>query len=93
MTADFHRENPFATAITEISVLPAHKRIDALLDIFVSVIDSMDAGAISELRDQIMARFSTCGCTFETSRLMIEFINGHLALRKVTGSSHANSSS
>lgn len=83
MTADFDREKSFATVMAQISFLPAHQRIDALLAYFVDVIDRMEPSSVRELRDQVMARFSTCGCSFETSRLMIEFINGHLALREL----------
>lgn len=93
MTAEFDRERSFAAAMTQIAVLPAHKRIDALLEFFVGVIGAMDSAAVRTLRNQIMARFSTCGCTFETTRLMIQFIDYHLALREVTGTSHAGSSS
>ena len=92
MTAEFDREKRFAATMTQISVLPAHQRIDALLAFFVSVIDEMDTSEVLELRDQIMDRFSTCGCSFETTRLMIEFINGHLALRDVTGIPQVKSS-
>ena len=93
MTAEFDREESFATVMEQISVLPAHKRIDALLAFFVSVIDAMDSHAVRGLRNQVMGRFSTCGCSFETTRLMLQFIDGHLALREVTGQSHANSGS
>ena len=93
MTAEFEREKTFAAAMAQISFLPANKRIDALLAFFVSVIDAMDAHSVRNLRDQVMARFSTCGCSFETSKLMIEFIDRHLALRAVTGQSPAGSES
>lgn len=83
MTADFDRETSFATVMAQISFLPAHQRIDALLAYFVDVIDRMEPNVVRELRDQVMARFSTCGCSFETTSLMIEFINGHLALREL----------
>ena len=92
MTAEFDREECFALTMAQISVLPANKRIDALLAFLVAVIDAMDPDAVRELRNQIMDRFSTCGCSFETMRLMLQFIDGHLALREVTGQSHASSS-
>lgn len=93
MTAEFDREESFALTMAQISDLPANKRIDALLAFFVHVIDAMDSDAIRDLRNQVMDRFSTCGCSFETIRLMLQFIDGHLALREVTGQSHASSSS
>lgn len=92
MTADFDREETFATVMAQISFLPAHQRIDALLAYFVDVIDRMEPNVVRALRDQVMTRFSTCGCSFETSRLMIDFINGHLALREFNRP-HASSGS
>ena len=83
MTADLDRDKSFADALTQISFLPASERVDALLKYFVGVLSSMDCGTIRSLRDQVMERFGTCGCSFETCRLMIEFINGHLALREL----------
>ena len=90
MTAEFDREESFATVMAQISVLPADKRIDALLAFFVQVINAMDAGTVRDLRNQVMARFSTCGCSFETTRLMLQFIDGHLALREWSGQSHVS---
>ena len=91
MIAEFDREESFALTLARISTLPAHKRIDALLAFFVGVIDAMDSNSVRDLRNQVMDRFSTCGCSFETTRLMIQFIDNHLALREVTGQSHASS--
>ena len=88
MTAEFDREESFATVMAQISVLPAHQRTDALLAFFVQVINAMDADTVRGLRNQVMARFSTCGCSFETMRLMLQFIDGHLALRELSGKSH-----
>jgi hypothetical protein len=65
-----------------IALLPANQRVDALLNYFVGVLNAMDSGTIRRLRDQIMARFAMCGCSFDTCQLMIDFINGHLALRE-----------
>jgi hypothetical protein len=81
MSAELDRQKSFADALTRISLLPRHKRIDALLDCFVEILQAMDSGTIRRLRDEMMERFSTCGCSFETCSLMIQFINGHLALR------------
>lgn len=91
MTAEPEREKAFAATMELISLLPANQRIDTLLAYFVDVMEGMDVDTVRELRDQVMARFSTCGCSFETSRLMIEFINSHLALREVTGQTTAKS--
>ena len=85
MPADSNREKCVTDVITQISLLPANTRIDALLEIFVGILDAMDSSTIRSLRDQVMERFSTCGCSFDTCRLMIEFINGHLALRELAG--------
>ena len=93
MTAESDREKSFASAISQIAVLPAHQRIDALLAFFVNVIDAMNPSAVRDLRNQVMARFSTCGGSFETTRLMVQFVDYHLALREVTDQSPANSSS
>ncbi|MGH7945625.1 MAG: hypothetical protein ACREH8_10390 [Opitutaceae bacterium] len=76
-----NRHNAFADAMTRISFLPANERVDALLKHFVGVLDAMDADNIRTLRDQIMERFSTCGCRFDTCVMMIELINHHLAFR------------
>ena len=84
MTPEFDREKSFASAMTQIAVLPAHQRIDALLEFFVRIIGAMDVTTIRDLRDQVMDRFSTCGCSFETTRLMIQFIDYHLALRQLS---------
>ena len=83
MPAPSNRSHAFADAMARIAILPASERVDALLEFFVDVLARMDANAIRRLRDQVMERFATCGCSFETCRLMIEFINGHLALRDV----------
>lgn len=89
MTAEFDRDECFALTMAQISVLPAHKRIDALLAFFVQVINAMDLNAVRDLRNQVMDRFATCGCSFETTQLMIQFIDGHLALREISGPSAA----
>jgi lipase chaperone LimK len=91
MTAEFDREKSFATAMSQIDVLPPHRRIDALLEFFASVIGQMDSASVRDLRNQVMDRFSTCGCTFETTRLMIQFVDYNIALREVTDPSRANS--
>ena len=57
------RATPFAEVMTQLERLPAGPRVDALLEIFVHVLNSRDTASIRELRDQIMERFSTCGCT------------------------------
>lgn len=87
MTADSEREKIFAATMELISFLPANQRIDTLLAYFVEVMGGMDLDTVRELRDQVMDRFSTCGCSFETTRLMIDFINGHLAMRELTSQS------
>ena len=90
MSAELDRQKTFTETLTRISFLPAHQRIDALLSYFVDVLGAMDTATIRNLRDQLLERFSTCGCSFETCTLMIEFINGHLALRNVTGDLHTS---
>ena len=87
MSAELDREKSFADALDQIAFLPANRRVDALLETLVSIIASTDARTICSLRDQIMERFATCGCSFDTCRLMIEFINGHLALRELEAGS------
>jgi hypothetical protein len=82
MPPELDRQKNFADAMAQISTLPPSERIDALLGFFRDVLNRMDSGTIRKLRDQVMARFSTCGCSFETCELVIEFINGHLALRE-----------
>jgi hypothetical protein len=93
MTDEFDREKSFASAMSQIAVLPAHQRIDALLEFFVKMIDAMSPSAVRDLRNQVMNRFSTCGCSFETTRLMVQFVDYHLALREVTDQSPAKSGS
>ena len=70
--------------MTRISSLPSDDRLDALLRYFVEVLSAMDTHSIRTQRDQIMERFSTCGCSFDTCVLMIQFIDGYLASREVT---------
>ncbi len=79
--------------MAQIEGLPPHQRIDALLAFFVGVIGDMDTAGVRDLRNQIMDRFATCGCTFETTRLMIQFVDYHIALRQVTDGSPAKTSS
>ena len=76
-----NRPTPFAEVMTQIEGLPADKRVDAMLEIFVHVLNSRDTDSIRNLRDQIMERFSTCGSSFETCVTVIEFIDGYLAVR------------
>ena len=68
--------------MSRIAALPANERVDACLKFFAEILNAMDAGTIRHLRDQIMPRFAMCGCSFDTCQLMIEFINGQLALRE-----------
>lgn len=81
MSAEVNHPHSFAANLTQIARLPAKKRVNALLDFFVATLHTMDPDTIRTLRDQVMERFSTCGGSFETCQLMIEFIDGHLALR------------
>jgi hypothetical protein len=74
--------NSFANLTKRISSLPANQQVDALLEYFVGVMAAMDPHAIRKSRDQIVERFSACGCRFEMCLLVIEFINAHLALRE-----------
>jgi hypothetical protein len=83
MPADLDRQSSFTREIARISALPENERVDALLKYFVHVLDEMEPDMIRTLRDQVMERFSTCGCNFETSVLMIELIDAHLALNEV----------
>ena len=76
-----NRPIAFADAMTRIAVLPSDERIDALLRYFVEVLSALDTQTIRSQRDQIMERFSTCGCSFETCVLMVQFIDGYLASR------------
>jgi hypothetical protein len=82
MPADLDRLSSFTSEITRISVLPENERVGALLHYFVHVLDGMEPDTIRTLRDQVMERFSTCGCSFETSLLMIELIDVHLAVNE-----------
>ena len=91
MAAEINREKTFADALAQISFLPANQRVDALLEYFVGILDAMDSATIRNLRDQVMERFSTCGCSFDTCRMMVEFINGHLALRELAANRFAES--
>ena len=75
------RQQEFTAAMAEIAALPPAERIDALLRFFADVLSAMDSATIRRMRDQLMTRFATCGCSFETCELVIEFINGQLALR------------
>lgn len=77
-----NRPLAFADAMTRISTLPNSERVDALLHYFVGVLSAMDTDTIRAQRDQIMVRFSTCGCSFETCVLMVQFIDGYLASRE-----------
>jgi hypothetical protein len=92
MPADLNRESSFADFMVRISHLPADTRVEALLDFFVGVLNSMDPATIRMLRDQLLERFATCGCSFETCVLMIEFIDIQLAFREAgrTDSTHEN---
>ena len=83
MPADLDRLRSFTSEITRISALPENERVDALLDYFVRVLDGMEPDTIRTLRDQVMERFSTCGCSFETSHLMVELIDAHLAAHEL----------
>ena len=83
MPADLDRLSSFTSEITRISALPENERVGALLNYFVRVLDAMEPDTIRNLRDQVMERFSTCGCSFETSLLMIELIDVHLAVNEV----------
>jgi hypothetical protein len=82
-----NRPLAFADTMTRISFLPSGERVDALLHYFVDVLSGMDTHTIRKQRDQIMERFSTCGCSFDTCVLMVEFIDGYLASRD-TGPTH-----
>lgn len=82
MPADLDRQSSFTSEITRISVLPENERVGALLKYFVRVLDGMEPDTIRSLRDQVIERFSTCGCSFETSLLMIELIDAHLAVNE-----------
>jgi hypothetical protein len=88
MPAEMDRQKTFTETLTRISFLPASQRVDALLKAFVEILAAMDTDTIRNLRDQMLERFSTCGCSFETCTLMIEFINRHLALRRHTSELH-----
>ena len=83
MPADLDRQSSFTREMTRISALPENERVSALLNYFVRVLDGMDPDTIRSLRDQVIERFSTCGCSFETSLLMIELIDAHLAVHEV----------
>jgi hypothetical protein len=82
MPADLHRPSSFTSAMTRISVLPTDQRTGALLDYFLRMLDTQDEATIRRLRNQVMERFATCGASFETSVLMIELIDAHLARRQ-----------
>jgi hypothetical protein len=77
-----NRPTAFVDAMARISFLPPNQRVDALLHYFVDVLSDLDTDAIRAQRDQIIERFSTCGCSFDTCLLMIEFIDGYLATRE-----------
>jgi hypothetical protein len=83
MPADQDRQSSFTSEINRISVLPENERVGALLNYFVHVLDGMDPDTIRSLRDQVIERFSTCSCSFETSLLMIELVDAHLAVHEV----------
>jgi hypothetical protein len=89
MRGNKNHQNSLADVMTRISVLPASKRVDALLDAFGDMLNAMDPRRVRKLRDEIMVHFSTCGCSFETSELMIDLINAHLALRERGPRRHA----
>jgi hypothetical protein len=89
MFDEVNRSHSFATAMTRISVLPTDQRVDALLEFFIDVLNATDPERIRTMRDQVVERFSTCGGSFETCQLIIELINGHLALREAVAWRHA----
>ena len=82
MLHDVNRSPCYATALTRISVLPTDQRVNALLEFFIQLLNATDPAKIRTLRDQVVERFATCGASFETCQLMIELVNGHLALRE-----------
>ena len=73
------------SALATIAALPKEKRADALLACFSTMVDAMDANSVREKRDQLMARFSHCGASFETCQLVIKWLDCQLAQRDRTG--------
>ena len=85
MGTELDRQKFVENALASIAVLPEGKRVDALLGCFTNLLDSMDATSIREKRDQLMARFSHCGTSFETCALVIKWLDCQLALRDMAG--------
>ena len=68
--------------MAEISVLPEEQQVDALLHFFTTVLNETPTEAIRQKRNELMARFSNCGCSYETSSTLLELVDHHMALRE-----------
>ena len=85
MASELARQKFVENVLSTVAVLPETKRVDAMMVCLSSLLDSMDANAIREKRDQLMERFSHCGASFETCELVTKWLDCQLALRRAVG--------
>ena len=76
------RQKRFDAAMAEIAVLPEEQQVDALLHFFTAVLNETPMEAIREKRNELMARFANCGCSYETCSTLLEWVDHHVALRE-----------
>lgn len=72
------RETLFQEAMARIATVSPREGADILLHYFLGVVNGLDAGAASRLREEIASRFGGRFCSQEMCTLMLELLNGHL---------------
>ena len=68
--------------MAEIAILPEEQQVDALLHFFTTVLHEMPTDEIRRKRDDLMDRFSNCGCSYETCATLLELVDYHVARRE-----------
>jgi hypothetical protein len=73
------RESIFQETMARIGSVSPSEGADVLMHYFMSVLGGLEPRAIQQLRDELTTRFGGRYCSGQVCRMMVEFVNGHLA--------------